>query len=653
MAALKNLERQLHRLRWRRWGVAIGAALCALAIAAIGALLFLAAVDILFELPTNQRLAAIAIVTLVSGWLVASRVRAGLRWPEPPEELALLVEKNHKLDSDLIAALQFQAAEHEPALGSPTLQHAVIERARRLSDELDFFAGETAKPLPARAWLLTGAVLVSVVLASSFPEHASVFWRRLQLSSDHYPTQSKIVGVLANGRVLLDAGDKTMTPATVKIAEGEAVELLVQCKGVQPERGTAWLQAMGQEAELPLAKLTVRERLYRLRRGRELLDDLHASPAAVSAWLAADAPKLAAELREPQPPLARAKTTLDQLLADGENSLATDVSWYAAELPRHGNKVTYRLELGDAWTEPAAIAMIPLPTVALEITADSPAYSKLGRVKMSPGARQLRVLEGSTVDLSLACLNQKQLRRVWADLLADGKDTQRVSLACQSGRWTLPVEGTPLANLQQRVQFAVQVEDEDGLQLPTPLSGQIQTRPDRPPSGTATVLHRVVLPDAKPTIALMVADDFGIQSIQLRLLVEKPSAAVEAIEPGVSRSENSPPANTAANPANGPAGDNQRVAPIPLVAAESLPWRIDYPLDLAPLQLAKGDRLKITLEVTDERGASPGQQRQAAPLVLEISDEAGVLAAVSESDKQSERELNELIKQQLGIGEAP
>jgi hypothetical protein len=44
---------------------------------------------------------------------------------------------------------------------------------------------------------------------------------------------------------------------------------------------------------------------------------------------------------------------------------------------------------------------------------------------------------------------------------------------------------------------------------------------------------------------------------------------------------------------------------------------------------------------------------QGDPLVLEISDESGVLAAISEADPRSEERLTDIIKRQLGIGESP
>jgi hypothetical protein len=57
--------------------------------------------------------------------------------------------------------------------------------------------------------------------------------------------------------------------------------------------------------------------------------------------------------------------------------------------------------------------------------------------------------------------------------------------------------------------------------------------------------------------------------------------------------------------------------------------------------------------VVDHRGEAPGVSYQGDPLILEISDEAGVLAAITEADERSEQRLTDIIKEQLGIGGKP
>jgi hypothetical protein len=94
------------------------------------------------------------------------------------------------------------------------------------------------------------------------------------------------------------------------------------------------------------------------------------------------------------------------------------------------------------------------------------------------------------------------------------------------------------------------------------------------------------------------------------------------------------------------------------IAGQHMPLAGSYPLALSPLKLAKGDRIKLTLEVTDYRGENDegrpaGMAQRCEPVVLEISDESGVLAAISQPDQRSAEQLSEIIKRQLGIGEEP
>jgi hypothetical protein len=92
-----------------------------------------------------------------------------------------------------------------------------------------------------------------------------------------------------------------------------------------------------------------------------------------------------------------------------------------------------------------------------------------------------------------------------------------------------------------------------------------------------------------------------------------------------------------------------------VVNRERLPLVGSFSVPLSELNLIKGDRLKLTLEVRDYRGKDDadralGQVTTSEPVVLEIADESGVLAAIAEGDKKSEQQLNEIIERQLGTG---
>jgi hypothetical protein len=76
-------------------------------------------------------------------------------------------------------------------------------------------------------------------------------------------------------------------------------------------------------------------------------------------------------------------------------------------------------------------------------------------------------------------------------------------------------------------------------------------------------------------------------------------------------------------------------------------------VDLAPLGLSKGDQLKLTFEAIDYRGSLAGKSALSEPLILHVTDERGVLAAMVEADERSARQLDAIIQRQLGIGESP
>jgi hypothetical protein len=277
------------------------------------------------------------------------------------------------------------------------------------------------------------------------------------------------------------------------------------------------------------------------------------------------------------------------------------------------------------------------------------------------------VLEGTTIDLVVECRNRKRLTQVWMIVAASGEsEPRRYDLQPQDEQaiaWSLAEGDSPLEKIRQELRYEIQVIDEDGLSLESPLRGTIRIRPDRPPSGLAEVVHKVVLPTASPVVEYRASDDFGISRLALLVHVERGS---NSTPPRGESSEVEPAAATGSSetdlaPAVEIPAEVHRfdlLRPDTVVAASRLPLIGRHALPLSQFSLAKGDRLKLTLEVTDYRGEDEaGQPRgtstQSEPLVLEISDESGVLAAISEADQRSEERLTDIIKRQLGIGEAP
>jgi hypothetical protein len=70
-------------------------------------------------------------------------------------------------------------------------------------------------------------------------------------------------------------------------------------------------------------------------------------------------------------------------------------------------------------------------------------------------------------------------------------------------------------------------------------------------------------------------------------------------------------------------------------------------LDLAPLELHKGDRVTIRLEARDRNGDPNRATAQSEPFTLEVTDEQGLYEAMAETDQRSARKMDEIIQKQL------
>ena len=604
MTKLATLRSQLRGLKRARSAVRAATAWSSFVTAVLWALAGVLVLDLVFELDIVPRLVVIGLAAAAALWALARFTLPLMGRRETEIDMALLVERQQQIDSDLVAALQFESPE-AARWGSPQLETAVIDYVAAVGRGINVFEGFSRTQMTRRASVLGITGLVLLTLAALFPGHAAAFFNRLLLGSMHYPTRTRIEELVVAGRPVFAAREHGSQPLAIKAAQGRGVKFLVAAGGALPEKGTIRLQSRGAASSKTSIEL------------RRLSDS-----QAADAW----------PVENRQPPAV-----------------------YAAELPRLLESVSYQVLLGDAWTDAARISMVPLPTVETRLTAAVPRYARTSSNAIDPASRQVSVLEGTTLKLAVRCTNGKPLQSVWMEIKT-GEQTRRYELQQQEAgalAWTLPEQGSPLANIRSELRFQIQVRDADGLSLESPIRGSIRIRPDRPPSGSADLVHKVVLPTAEPVIEYRAADDYGLSQVVLLAEVERfqpadeggPSidlgqgtlAAAEAVPVEVHRSNLL---------AGGP------------VLGDRLPLAGRFPLSLSPLQLAKGDRVKLTLEVTDYRGENDegqpvGQTSTSDPLVLEISDESGVLAAISEADERSEQRLTDIIGRQLGIGETP
>jgi hypothetical protein len=533
------------------------------------------AIDLFLKLGIPERA---VLLVLAAGALAWSFKR--FTWPllgvcETELDMALLVERHEQIDSDLVAAVQFE----QPGAtnwGSPQLEAAVIERVATTSGRIDVYRGWPRKHTIRRLALLLVSLAGAVIAAIVWPDHVSALLNRLALGTMHYPTRTRIEQVIINGHVVLGDGAAGLKPSDCDSPQGRQVEFLVKCSGRLPKDGA--IELLAQSPEGGRTRLTLK-------------------PSS-----------------EHDP----GRTTL-----------------LAGYLHRLNEDLDYTVLAGDAWTESASIRMIPQPVVELRIHAIPPAYARAAASTPQPSSRQLSILEGSALDVTVVCTNRKRLQSAWMTLHSAGvsRRCDLVASDAEGWTWSAPSDASLLRDFRQDVRYEVQVLDNDGLSLETPITGTIRIRPDRPPTGQAEVIHQFVLPAAEPVVSYRAGDDFGISHAALLVEVERGATIVV------------------------PKHRVEMAAPRQPISGDLLPLLGQHRLPLSPLNLVKGDRVKLTLEVTDYRGENgqgewTGIAFQDEPLVLEVSDEAGVLAAIGQADARSEEQLNEIIQRELVVGEA-
>jgi hypothetical protein len=490
---------------------------------------------------------------------------AGVRrfvWPavisrETVIDRALAVERRRGIDSDLVAALQFESVAAR-AWGSSQLQAAVVDSVAGFGDGQLFDEDPSDHVLRRKAIPLAVAAGIILCAAAFFPAHTAAFVDRFLLGSARYPTQTTITRIVINGKEAFPAG----APGGVtNIPFGPPIRFEIESTGIAPESGDVRVtsQAGGTTTIVSLI------------------------PAAVADFSAGS---------------------------------------YAGELPRLAETVSYQVILGDAWTEPGTIRVIPAPVVSLELDYSPPAYvAKPQASRLGTGSRQISVLEGSQVSLAVKCANKALAK---AELVVG---SQRFPLTSHDdGKRIWKLEGeSPLARVAAAVSLEVDVVDVDGLSPDLPLHGYIHIEVDRPPRIAGAVVTERVLPAARPVITWGAADDNGIAEIRLLKQVTRSGGEIEQLQETVRRI---------------PAAEQ----PQPVVRGRHV-------LDLKPLGLAKGDEVRVTLEAVDFRGDQPGTSARSESIVFTVTDESGILAGLIEADEKSARQLDQIIQRQLGIGE--
>ena len=241
MNRLTDIHRRLLRLgrtrnRFRRataYSAVVSALLAALAVAF--------PIDWYFQRSMDfwQRLFLLALCAAVTIWAFRRFARPWLRGHESELDLALMVERQEHVDSDLVAALEFEWPE-APTWGSVQLEEAVIEQVAVQGSRFRIMENLPRRELRRRTKVLVAAVAVWVVLVALVPAHVAVFLRRLLLSPEHYPTRTHIDAITVASQPVEPAawGRKP-----IRLRYGQPVAFTVHGSDELPAEGTVDLVA--------------------------------------------------------------------------------------------------------------------------------------------------------------------------------------------------------------------------------------------------------------------------------------------------------------------------------------------------------------------------------------------------------------------------
>lgn len=603
---LNALHSGLARVRRFRTSVRYGSAWARFASIVLWVLLGAFVLDVMFHMGRVERAIVLLFFLGMTIWSFGRYVLPAMRVREDPITLALLVERQQGIGSDLVAAIQF-ADGRRAQYGSGDLRQAVVDYTDEVSLGLNYLEGFDRNELLHRAIVLLVTVLVALIPVVAFPGHVAAFGNRLMLGSAHYPSDTKVDAITVMSPASAAGGpafSQQVIPGehTARMPFGQPVRFIVQAHGELPDDGRVELEAK-----------------------------------------------------------SSGLTTTVELLPSED-----DPSVFTGELNRALDDLSYVVYLGDFYTEPLEIELIPLADVEVDLRIDIPDYAA---DRFDAGADDRRVaLEGSTIT-PFVWANDKTLTSATITINGVAKEMTKVG-----DRFTLtggdPGEN-PLAYVTDDVRYEINVVDADGLSLDRPITGVVPVRADRLPRIGVATKTRYVVTNAAPQVRFRAEDDFGIELIRLHRSVVRDSSSPfspsDVGDPANGGGNNGADANNAddtdsANADNqsdgGAAGGTDRVQkqqPIVIVQPRGGRAVLDGTInvELADLNLSIGDRVEVVFEVIDHRGSLEGRSTRSERIVYQVTDLKTVLAAQRELDAQMDRKLDQIIDAQLGGGGTP
>lgn len=224
MNDLSTLNSRLHRLRLVRVALSWIDGLAAVLATLLAALLIAMLMDVTMRMGIIERRIVLALWGGIGFWAVLRYLQPVWRRKESLIGLAMTVEHNEGISTDLVAAIQFSDRQRRQ-YGSADLRTAVVETTAEAAPTFKYQTGN-----PWRQWfrrvLTCAAVVMTVLLVTTFfPGHTRAFASRFLLFDAPYPTKTII---------------RVVSPPA-QVAYGSPLLFRVEVEGEIPSAGQALL----------------------------------------------------------------------------------------------------------------------------------------------------------------------------------------------------------------------------------------------------------------------------------------------------------------------------------------------------------------------------------------------------------------------------
>ncbi|MDA1017032.1 MAG: hypothetical protein O3A00_21565 [Planctomycetota bacterium] len=457
MSQLKILRSGLNRLRRRRKSLRWFTGYSALLVALLWMLVAVFLVDWLFLMNVTQRTVSLSLGLVAVVWAFFRFTYPFLGIQEDQTEMALLVERNQDIDSDIVAAIQFET-ETTDRWGSRQLANAVVGYVSDFSTRLNVFHGMSYQQVSRRVATMAATLIVVGAGIGLAPDFAQAFINRMMLGETHYPTKTRITQLVVGGVEVLP-GDAS---AIVRVPFGRPVMFEVTCGGELPESGQVKL--VGQKGGIHT---------------EVALKSNNPSPSDKTRIYIGELPRLI--------------DSVNYQVFIGDAYTDT-LSVNAIPLPVIDFKLT-----------PTP------PSYAAHVRTDT--------TEDQSGLRQIAVIEGSSVDLAVTCKN-KLLKRAWLKIDdveyelakndASGKEwilngKSPLSSVTEPVRFEIQVEDEDGLSMVKSIQGYVRLKAD---------------RPPRV-FAMRTVKNPAILPVAEPRFGYGARDDYGISKILLHVSIQR------------------------------------------------------------------------------------------------------------------------------------